>query len=212
MSRSEVGVGAARAAHVTLKPLPHGALGHYVGTARFSIIAAQAAASRLFELRNAGANPIILTRLGIKWLQTAAHTAAILDSLDLFKLTGFSAVDTVNTVTLTPSLARAGMAASPGGALIRQVTAAGAAAGMTGGTMTKDAQAINQVLQWLLLAQPTAQVVVPIFEELVDDRFAAYPLVFANNEGFEIENRALLGAAAGSEVVIDYSYAEVPAF
>ena len=39
-----------------------------------------------------------------------------------------------------------------------------------------------------------------------------YPFVFAQNEGFIVENRVLLGAAAGSSVYIDCSYAIADAF
>jgi hypothetical protein len=209
----EVGLGAAVPAHVTLKPLPHGALGHYRVAVRFSLIAAQAANSRLFELRNTATNLIVLTRLVIKWAPTAAHTAAILDSLDVFRLTGFTAVDTTNTVTPVPSVKRtAGMAAAPGGAAIRNVTIAGAAAGMTGGTLTKDANAISIIPQWLLATQPTAGPAPQVIYDVNDPNVIDHPFVFAQNEGFEIENRVLLGAAAGSEVVVECDYAEVTLF
>jgi hypothetical protein len=177
------------------------------------LIATQAANSRLFEVRNSGANLIVITRLILKWLQTAAHTAAIEDSIDVFKCTSFSAVDTTNTVTPVPSQKKtAGMTASPGGAAVRGVTIAGAAAGMTGGTLTKDSSSIGQLPQWLLLAQPTAGTVIPAVLDVFDDVNGTHPLVLANNEGIEIENRVLLGAAAGSTLYIDCSWAEVTAF
>lgn len=212
-SLQEVGLAAAVPAHITTKPIPHGALGHYRVAVRVGLIAAQAANSRLFELRNSATNNIIITKLILKWLQTAAHTAAILDSLDIFRLTGFTAVDTVNTVTPTPSVKRtAGMAASPGGAAIRHVTVAGAAAGMTGGTLTKDATAFAQVNQFFLAAVPTAGTVSPIYAEIIDPNTLVHPFVFAQNEGFEIENRVLLGVAAGSDLIVELEYAETTAF
>src|SRR5437867_161886 len=82
----EVATGATGAYHFVQKPLP-ASVGHYRVSVRFAIIAAQAANSRVFEIRNTSAtNLIIPTRLNVQWLQTAAHTAAIEDSLDLFKL------------------------------------------------------------------------------------------------------------------------------
>jgi len=207
----EVATGATGALHFVQKPLP-ASIGHYRLSVRFAIVATQAANSRLFEIRNTHAtNLIIPTRLNIQWLQTAAHTAAIEDSLDLFKLTSFSAVDTVNTVTPTVSLRRSTMAATS--AAIRHVTVAGAAAGMTTSFVgTKDANAAGTIPQWLLLAQPTAGTVLPITKEFLDDVNGTYPWVFVQNEGFEIENRVLLGAAAGSTVYIDFSFAEVTAY
>jgi hypothetical protein len=132
--------------HVQPKPLQYGSLGHYRTNHRCALVNTQAANSRLFEIRNTHAtNLIVPTRLILKWVQTGAHTAAIEDSLDVFKVTGFSAVDTTNTVTPTASVKRASMSASPGGAALRGVTVAGAAAGMTGGTLTKDANSIGQL-------------------------------------------------------------------
>ena len=203
---------AAHALHVTQKPVPYGALGHYGLTIRFNLIAAQVANSRLFSLRNIGANLIIPTRLNIRWLQIAAHTAALEDMLDVFKLTAFSVNDTVNTVTPVASRKKTTMGAAPGNVEVRHVTIAGAAAGMTGGTMTKDGSALKTLPKWLLLAVPTASSVEPSLLDALDDVNGTHPLVLANNEGFEIENRILLGAAAGSTVYVDLDYAEVTAF
>lgn len=201
------------ALRVNIKPLDHGSLGHYRVNHRCALVNSQAANSRLFEVRNTHAtNLIVPTRLIIKWVQTAAHTAAIEDSLDVFKVTGFSAVDTTNTVTPVPSVKRGSMAASPGGAAIRGVTVAGNSAGMTGGTLTKDSSSIGQLPQWLLAAVPTAGTLGVQFLDVFDDVNGTHPFVLAQNEGIIVENRVGLGAAAGSAVYIDFSYAEVTAF
>lgn len=205
-----VGYEPAHAAHFTQKPIPHGVLGHYRMSVRFALVNSQAANSRLFEVRNPSSTVLVIpTRLEVRWLQTAAHTAAILDSLDLFKLTAFTAVDTANTVSPTASRRRtSNMAASPT-AIVRHVTVAGAAAGMTTTFAgTKDGNAGGTVEQWLLLGQPTAGTVMPITKELLDDVNGTHPWVFELNEGFEIENRVALGIAAGSDVAIDFSWAE----
>lgn len=202
-----------RAANAHIKPIEYGVLGHYRTSVRFSLVASQAANSRLFEVRNTHAtNLIVPTRLSIKWIQTAAHTAAILDSLDFYKLTAFTVSSTTGTVTPTASSKRASMAASPGGAAIRNVTVAGAAAGMTGGTSTKDANTAFSVPQMLLLAVPTSGFIQYAGGDLLDDVNSTHPFVFVQNEGFLIENRVLLGVAAGSDVTIDFSWAEVVAY
>jgi hypothetical protein len=209
----EVGVGAASGAHIIQKPIAYGALGHYRVNHRCALIAAQAANSRIFEVRNNHAtNLVIPTRLVIKWLQTAAHTAAIEDSLDIFKCTAFTAVDTTNTVTPTASRKRTSMAAAPGSLDIRGVTIAGAAAGMTGGTLTKDGGSVGQLPQWLLAAAPTTGTLGVLTIDNFDDVNGTNPFVFIQNEGFIIENRVLLGAAAGSSVYIDFSWAETTLF
>lgn len=212
----EVGAAAAVAAHVTLKPVPFStAGGHYQVNHRCALVATQAANSRLFEVRNASASILVVpTKLTIKWIQTAAHTAAIEDSLDIFKVTGFSAVDTTNTVTPVASVKRTTGMLAPASSVtaIRGVTIAGAAAGMTGGTLVKDTSAVGQLPQWLLLAEPTAATIVAQIEDFFTHESGTHPFVFAQNEGFEIENRVLLGAAAGSSVYIDFEWAEVPAY
>lgn len=204
-----------RAMRTAIRAIDHGALGHYRVTHRHAIVATQAANSRLFEIRNTHATQLlVLTDLRVKWLQAGAHTAAIENSLDAFRVTGFSAVDTTNTVTLTPSVKRtAGMAAAASSiAAIRGVTVAGAAAGMTGGTLTKDAGPFEQIPAWLLAAQPTANTVIPALADADVEDIAAHPFVFALNEGIILENRVLLGAAAGSSVYITAAWAEVPVY
>lgn len=207
-----VGEETAKAGHSTIKPIPYGALGHYRVGIRINLVAAQAANSRLFTFRNTHvSNLMILTRLNIRWLQTAAHTAAIEDSIDCFKLQTVTVDDTVNTVTPAVSRKRTSMAPIPGSASIRHVTVAGASAGMTGGTMTKDGSPFAQLPKWLLAALPTTDVPFSFLDAL-DDVNGTHPFAFAQSEGFEIENRVLLGAAAGSAIYLDVTWAEVTAY
>ena len=206
----EVATGATGALHVVQKPIPS-SVGHYRVNHRCILLASQAANSRLFEVRNTSAtNLLIPTRLIIRWQYSTAHTVAIEDSLDVFKCTGFTAVDTTNTVTPVPSLKRTSMGATT--AAIRGVTVAGAAAGMTGGTLTKDSSSVGQLPQWMLAAVPTASLVPFTQLDVFDDVNGTSPFIFVQNEGLIIENRVLLGAAAGSTVYIDFSYAEVTAY
>lgn len=209
---AKVGAVAAKGVHTVPKPHDHGTGGHFRASVRFAIANVQVAAARLWQVRNPDpAMLIVPTRLEVRWLQIGNHTAAIRDSLQLFKLTGFTAVDTTNTVT--PGITKkrtAGMAASI--AALRHVTIAGAAAGMTGGTLVKDGVAAANLEQWLLAAIPTAGVVMPLIKEMLDDVNGTHPFVLAQNEGLGIENEVLLGAAAASSVVVDFSWLEVPAF
>lgn len=198
--------------HVVTKPIP--ADGHYRVTHRFVLVNTQAANSRLFEIRQpTSAKFLILTRLTIRWLNSAAHTAIIEDSLDCVKVTNFSAVDTTNTVTLTASLKRTGMAADT--ALIRGVTVAGAAAGMTGGTLTEDSGPFAQlprIFNQTVMATTETSPRTSDYLAAYDDDFGSHPFVFAQNEGFIVKNRVLLGAAAGSSVYIDCGYSIVDAY
>lgn len=197
--------------HVLQFPIPFGALGHYRTTVVCTMATTQAANSRLFELRNTHAtNLIIPTRIRIGIMATGTVTTAYAAQIGLFRCTGFSAVDTTNTVTPTTSVKRASMAAYPGGAAVRHVTLAGAAAGMTGGTITKDANTIGAVIAWVATAAATTM---PTYGELLDDVNGTHPLALVQNEGFEIEN-VIVGSGTANvlQVLIDVSWAEVTAY
>lgn len=198
---------------VSGRHLEYGSRGHYSAGARLALVATQAANSVLFELRNPDSRVLIIpTRVNVRWIQTGAHTAAIEDSIDLYKATSFSVSSTTNTVAATPSLLRgSGMNASPV-ALVKQVTVAGAAAGMTGFTKTNDSTPLSQLPMWLLAAQPTASPILFNETDLIAGAEDEHPLVLAQNEGIVLQNRVLLGAAAASSVYIDVSWAEVETY
>jgi hypothetical protein len=203
----EVATGATGAVHVVLKPLPT-SIGHYRTNHRCVLAATQAANSRIFESRNTHAtNLIIPTRLIVKAVQDAAGTAQG-GSLDVFKVTAFSAVDTTNTVTPTTSLKRtSGMSATT--AALRGVTVAGAAAGMTGGTLTKDGNSAGQ-LPFVVIAAANGNVIWR--EDILDDVNGTYPFVLVQNEGLIVENRVLNVTSFGFSAYIDHSFAEVVAY
>jgi hypothetical protein len=206
----DVGGNTFKATHTHIKPLEYGSLGHYRTTVRINSTAAQAANSRLFEIRNTHAtNLIIPTRLTLRALQTVAGTAQE-NSIDAYRVTGFSAVDTVNTVTPVSSVKRASMAAYPGGAAVRHLTLAGAAAGMTGGTLTKDTQAFATLPYNVAAAIGTASQWGPL--DCMDDVNGTHPFVFAQNEGLIVENRVLNVTSYGITWFIDFAWAEVTAF
>lgn len=208
---AEVGGTVFRALNAHVKPIEYGALGHYRTSVRINSTAAQAANSRLFEIRNTHAtNLIIPTRLTLRALQTAAGTAQE-NSLDAYKVTGFTAVDTVNTVTPVSSVKRgATMAAYPGGAAVRHLTLAGAAAGMTGGTLTKDTQFFATLPYNVAAAISTTFVWGPI--DCFDDVNGTHPFTLVQNEGIIVENRVLNVTTYGITWYIDFSWAEVTAF
>jgi hypothetical protein len=207
----EVGGSTFKAGHVHIKPVEHGALGHYRTTHRCLLASVSVANARLFEMRNSGSNLIIPTHLAIRLFQVAAGTVQFA-GLDAYKVTSFTAVDTTNTVTPSVSIKRAGMAAAPGGAAIRGVTAAGAAAGMTLGTLTKDATPFYQLTYPVVAAAATSNAGLFSPQDMVDDVNGTHPFVFAQNEGFTIENRTLNVTSFGFELIVDFSWAEVTSF
>jgi hypothetical protein len=213
---AEVGLGAALGQHVTAKPIPHGSLGHYRVIHTCILPNAQAANSRLFVLRNPTTNIVIPTRMVIGWQSASAHTAILHQYLDVFKLTAFTTLDTTNTVTLTGSVKRtSGMAAAPGGAQVRGVTVAGAAAGMTGFANTKDTNPLFTMSMIEAIAVMAATETIsryPQVREVFDDTQGTHPLVLAQNEGIVLEERTVEAAAGGSVVTIDLSWCETTAY
>lgn len=208
----ETPTGGTGALHIAAKPIPS-TIGHYRTVYRFQIVATQAAGSRLFECRNTLAQLFIPTRLRVKILINQAHTAFIENSLDLYKATGFTVTDTTSTVTPIAKAKRTtGMTAAPAGIDIRGVTAAGLAAGMTGGTLTALADPIAQCPYIAPQAVEAVTETTPRFPfetECFDDVVATHPFALEQSEGLVLANRVLLGAAAGAFVYIDLSYAVV---
>ena len=200
-------LGGTDAQHATLKPVPT-SIGHYRVVARFTLAAAQAAASRVFELRNSsGTNLIVLTRLVVRTIQSVAGTAQV-NGFEIFRDLTFTAVDTTNTVTPTVIPKRSGFTAAPASAVVRHVTVAGAAAGMTGGTRTPDASPFFTAPIQVAAAIST----VPNVFDVTDDTHNTHPFVFGQDQGFEIQNRVLNVTSYGVDMYIDASWAEVAAF
>jgi hypothetical protein len=207
-----VGAGeeAGKSLHVTPKPIP-ASIGAYRTAVVLTMATTQAANSRLFEVRNTSTNLVIPTRIRVGIMAAGTITTAYAAQLALFRCTSFTAVDTANTVTPVASVKRTtGMTAYPGNAAVRHVTLAGAAAGMTGGSLVKDTQAVATAIAWVATAAATTM---PIYQELLDDVNGTHPLVLAQNEGFEIEN-VIVGSGTANvvQVIIDVSWAEATAF
>jgi hypothetical protein len=178
---------------------------------RINSTAAQAANSGIIELRNTHAtNLIVPTRLLVRALQTVAGTAQE-NSVDCYRCTAFTASSTTNTVTPVSSVKRTSMVAYPGtSAAIRHLTLAGAAAGMTGFTRTKDTQFFATLPYNVAAAINTSTIWGPL--DAFDDVNGTHPFVFAQNEGLWVENRVLNVTSYGITWYIDIAWADVTAF
>lgn len=210
---ADIGGTTFRALHTHVKPLEYGALGHYRTAIKLTMATSQNANSRLYEVRNTHAtNLLVLTRLFMQAGAGGTINASYMGEWGLWRLTGFSAVDSSNTVTPTSSVKRTtGMAAYPGtSAAIRHVTASGVAGGMTGGTLTKDGNTLATMISPIITvaAGTGAQ-----FREMAEDMNGTHPLVCVQNEGWLIEN---IVAGSGTNnvvhVMIDCAWADVTAY
>lgn len=209
---AEVGGATFKAVHAHLKPLEYGSLGHYRTSMRLILSPAQAANSRLFEIRNTGNNLLVPTLLEMSAMPIGNVDTPYYLTLDCYRCLSFTAVDTTNTLTPTSSTLRtSGMSAYPGNAQVRYLQAAGAAAGMTGGSMTKDGWPIGSLLAWMASVSATMQ---PIVKDLLGDPAKGmHPPVCAQNEGLIIEN-VRVGSPTVNQILvaINLAWAEVTAY
>ena len=83
---------------------------------------------------------------------------------------------------------------------------------MTGGTLTKDGGSFWACSYPVAAAAATNNAAQFGPYDVLDDVNGTHPFVFAQNEGFEIENRILNVTSFGVEVVIDFSWAEATAY
>lgn len=183
--------------------------GHYRATMRINSIAAQAASARILELRNTSATMVIVpTRLLIRALQTVAGTAQE-NSVDVYRVTNFSAIDTTNATAVTPTVKKSsGMTASASAAGQLRAMLTANTAGMTGGTLTKDPQPIATLPYNVAAAINTTTVWGPL--DCFDDVNGTHPVVLVQNEGIEVENRVLNVTSYGITWYIDLSWTEMP--
>lgn len=194
------------------KSFPYTAVGGiYRVQARTQLLAAQAAGSRLFNFLNFGSNLLVILRYRIAWFQTVAHTAQIEDSLDTYMLTEGS-VDNTNSQTPAAQEVRRGgfMNGAPGSANIAALAQAGNAAGITGASSLTKLGMVDSLPNLLMAAMP-AQVIPSVLEHQPATH-GGHPIILRQGEGFETENRVLLGAAAGSSVYFDLQWAELLAY
>ncbi len=196
----------------TIYPLRYGAVsGHFKATWRTALVNSQAANSWIYTLRNTSTSDFIaLSSFVVKVLQTGAHTAAIEDSLDLWKLGSFT-VDPTTNASVGTSISKSTQyaLAAPGAASLSGLTAAGAAAGMTGMTFSA-AGLISQLPIWFLAAVPTgAANTLVAQDDLIELADGSHPTLILPGEGVTLLNRVALGAAAAASLYIEVSWTQL---
>lgn len=215
----EVGNAAAIAQHVTTKPLPHGALGHYrIAATTGTLAAALAAASQLFYVRWTDATRFfVLHKFKAEFQCLTPFTANTLTDFgfDLFKATAVSAG---GGGTDLGALVKTKMRTSMGASLL---DAAGlmriSTTGLLTAITTLDATAIAQSLGDSQRVNPAAAteeqcVNDPTLTYVCDMAGGEHPLVLAQNEGLVLRNRTVWPAAGTGIVTVNMVWSEVSAF
>lgn len=199
-----------RAQRTTLRPTDHGAFGQYRLSTTISLVATQAANGTLFSFRWGDASRLcVIQDVRLQFMQTAAATATIFPVFSVFVARSFTVSDSAGTaLTLTGNSFK--KRTSMGTTLVTDIRKSAAAAGLTAGTRTLDADPLLQLPTTSVITTPAAA----IFSSDVDlDSGTAHPIVLAQNEGIIVQGPSVVfGAAGTANLVVDIAWAEVTAF
>jgi hypothetical protein len=219
-SVAEVGVGSGIPLHVTGRPIPHGALGHYrIAATSGTIAAALAAAAQVFYVRWTDATRLmVVTRVKLSFQPLTLFTAATLTDFgfDLFKATSVSAggggTDLGALVKTRMRTGTMGASLLDTAGLMRISTTAALTA-----LTTLDATAIAQSIGDTQRVNPAAateeqRVNDPTLLFQPDIASGEHPLVLSQNEGLVLRNRTVWPAAGTGVVQVEMSWAEVTAY
>jgi hypothetical protein len=212
-SLAEVGAAAALPLHITAKPLPYGALGHY-RIARRLAPAASTTTGTLWAIRNPTASGllVVVKQLRLRLIQVGNPTAVIEDRFSLKIARGYTVADTTGSADIAPAANMQELRTSMATATA-QVRESNAAGGASGGTKTIDTNAIATGSAWVLAAIQTASIPQPIevfnYYPLGADE---HPIVLASDEGVLVSNDNNLGTASGIVLFAELYWAEVAAF
>lgn len=204
-----------------MKPIPHGANGHYAYASKTGTIAAALAAGAvLFAFRWTHATVLaVITRMVVRFQPNVVFTAAGANlSLAAYVGRSYSASHTGGTAaTLTGNNCkrRTSFATTKAGDIRIATTAA-----LGGGTITVDAQPFKYGgpgrPNWDNAAAGTPfifnQNPVGSIDYIPDIDRGEYPLVLAQNEGIVLKNEVVWPAAGTAEVSVEIDWAEVDAY
>lgn len=199
-----------RALRVTQRPLDAGAFGHYRLSTTVALVVSQAANGTLFSFRWGDASRVcVIQFIRLQCLQTAAATATIMPSFEVFAARSFTASDSAGTaITLTGNSMK--KRTSMGTTLVTDIRKAAVAAGLTVGTRTLDADPILQMPTQQTITTPNAT----LYTSSIDFTDGSdHPLVLQQNEGFIVRGPSVVfGAAGTANLVVDVGWTETTAF
>ena len=199
-----------QAMRITSRPLEYGSLGHYRLATTVALVVTQAANGTLFSWRwGNGSNLGVLFFVRLGLLQTAAATATIMPSYQVFIARGFTASDSAGTaITLTGNNMK--KRTSMGTTLITDIRKSAVAAGCTVGTRTLDTEAIMEMPTNSTITTPNPTV----YQKEADfTNTSDHPEVFAQNEGFIVRGPTIVfGAAGTANLAVDIAWAEAAAY
>jgi hypothetical protein len=199
-----------RAQRATLRPTEYGAFGHYKVAATVPLVVTQAANGSLLSFRWGDATRLcVIQAIRLQCMQTAAATATIMPSFEVFVARSFSASDSVGTaITITGNNMKS--RTSMGTTLVTDLRVSAVAAGLTVGTRTLDAQPVMQMPTQQTITTPNASLYATSLEF---DAASTHPIVLAQNEGIIVRGPTVVfGAAGTANLLVNITWAEVATY
>lgn len=194
-----------KAGRVSMRP-PE-ALAWLSAAARSGALTGAAANSAVFSFRNISANPVMVRRVGCGFVTTTAFTTPQEVAYGLMIARAFTASDTAGTaIALTGSNCKHRTSM---GALTSVDCRISAAAALTAGTKTLDTNHLAVVGGF---SGAAGAGITPAQANLFQHDPEDYPVILAQNEGFNIMNLIAMGAAGVGTFYANIEVAEMTSF
>lgn len=194
------------AARTSVRPIQ--CLGWNSVAAPTGLITTIAAGGAIFSFRNLSANLVMIRRIGLGFVCTTAFTTAQRMEFQLTVARAFTVSDTGGTsLALTGNNGKHRTSLGTPTSVDCRIAAATA---LTAGTKTLDTINLGYLGTWVAGVGSVLQANVAnnLFSHDPED----YPLMLAQNEGLNIINSVLMGAAGVGIVYINMEFAEVTSF
>ena len=194
-----------QALRVTLRPTQ--VLGWYSIGAQTGSLTLVVAAGAIFSFRNLGTNLMLVRRIDIGFIATAAFTVAQRVDYGLVIARTFTASDTGGTAIAVTGNNGKHRTSFP--TPISMDCRIATTAALTAGTKVLDGNHQAQIGAWVA----AAGTVMPVGAgNLLSHDAGDYPLVLAQNEGFNIQNLTAMGAGGVGIAYVNVEFAELTTF
>ena len=166
-----------------------------------------AANGSIFSLRNISANLLMIRRVGVGFVLTTAFTTAQILELGLIFARAFTASDSGGTaIAITGSNTKARTSLATPTSMDARISTTAA---LTAGTKTKDANHLGLVGAW---CGAVGAGIAPSLNNLWSHDAGDYPIILNQNEGINIDNVIVMGAAGVGTIYVNVEFAEVASF
>ena len=161
----------------------------------------------IFSFRNISANLIAVRRVGVGFITTTIFTTAQIIDFGLIVARAFTVSDSGGTaIALTGSN---GKNRTSLGSLTSVDCRISTTANISAGTKTLDANHLAQIGTW---SGAAGTQLTPALDNLLSQGSASYPLILAQNEGFNIMNITAMGAAGVIRAYVNIELAEAGSY